>query len=185
MIAQHDCAEQARQIVALLPILRRWVTDCVARAGAEQDLSLRQYAALKGICDGATTPGELARRWQVTPAVITGIIDRLERRNLVVRQIDPSDRRRLRLSLTPAGLAASQEIDRALTGDLADQLATSSPGELSELGRSLHLLERTLVALDARTGLQGPPSAVHDMPAWSQNEPDVEIPGRALANSRN
>ena len=117
--------------------------------------------------------------------LVTGIIDRLERRNLVVRQIDPSDRRRFRLSLTPAGLAASQEIDRALTGDLADQLATSSPGELSELGRSLHLLERTLVALDARTGLQGPPSAVHDMPAWSQNEPDVEIPGRALANSRN
>jgi DNA-binding MarR family transcriptional regulator len=100
-------ADRARQTLELLPVLRRWVTARIRWAGADAGLSLRQYAALSGIRHGASSPGELARLWQVTPAVITGIIDRLQRRELVRREPDPTDRRRLRLALTDAGLAAS------------------------------------------------------------------------------
>src|SRR3954464_131507 len=135
-----DCA---RQTLALLPTLRTWVTARVNRAGADACLSLRQYAALGSIQHGASSPGELARLWQVTPAVITGIIDRLERRELVRREPDPDDRRRLRLALTDAGLAASTLVERALTEELAAQLFQASPRELAELGRSLDLLQRT------------------------------------------
>ena len=144
-------ADRARQTLELLPVLRRWVTARIRWAGADAGLSLRQYAALGGIQHGASSPGELARLWQVTPAVITGIIDRLERRELVRREPDPNDRRRLRLALTDAGLAASTLVERALTEELAAQLSQASPQELAELGRSLDLLQRTFAALEAQT----------------------------------
>ena len=121
-----DCA---RMTMELLPVLRRWVAARVQWAGADSDLSLRQFAALRGIAEGASSPGELARLWQVTPAVITGIVDRLERRGLVRREPVPEDRRRLCLALTSTGQQASEAVAWALTGDLAAQLATATPNE--------------------------------------------------------
>lgn len=130
-------------------MLRRWITARVLRAGDERELSVRQYAALRDIREGATSPGELARQWQVTPAVLTGVIDRLERRDLVRREIDPLDRRRFRLALTESGIAASEAIERALVGDLARQLAAIPDVEKAELSRSLELLRQTFANLEA------------------------------------
>src|SRR5215207_469217 len=171
MIA-HDLAQEtdlAQQTLVLLPILRRWVTARVHGAGADAGLSLRQYAALSGIRQGATSPGELARLWQVTPAVITGVIDRLERRELVRREPDPDDRRRLRLALTDAGLAASMLVERSLTEELAVQLAKASPHELAELGRALDLLQRTFAALEQQIPRPVEMSAGYDLPAWDDD----------------
>jgi DNA-binding MarR family transcriptional regulator len=147
--------EQAQKVLALLPVLRQWVTMRVQQASADRDLSLRQYAALHGIREGASSPGELARLWQVTPAALTGIVDRLERRGLVRRTPDPSDRRRLCLALTEEGLRTSRQVESALTTDLATQLATASPAELAELGRALDLLQQTLAALEERAPSTG------------------------------
>lgn len=169
-----QATDRARQTLALLPVLRQWVTARVHWAGAEVGLSLRQYAALHSIRQGASSPGELARLWQVTPAVITGIIDRLEKRELVRREPHPDDRRRLRLALTETGLAASEDVERALTGDLAAQLATASPHELDELGRSLELLQRTFAALEQQTsGLAGI-GADDALPVWDEDCSDDE-----------
>jgi DNA-binding MarR family transcriptional regulator len=161
--------ERARQTLALLPILRQWVTARVHWAGADAGLSLRQHAALSGIRQGASSPGELARLWQVTPAVITGVIDRLERRDLVRREPDPADRRRLRLALTDSGLAASTLVERALTEELAAQLAKASPRELAELGRSLDLLQRTFAALEEQTPEPVEMGAGDGLPIWDDD----------------
>jgi DNA-binding MarR family transcriptional regulator len=161
--------DRAQQTLALLPVLRRWVTARVRWVGADADLSLRQYAALTGISQGASSPGELARLWQVTPAVITGIIDRLERRELVRREPDPKDRRRLRLALTDAGLAASTLVERALTEELAAQLAQASPRELAELGRALDLLQRTFATLEEQTPEPIDRRVGDDLPAWEDD----------------
>src|SRR5215217_2619505 len=158
--------DRAQQTLALLPVLRRWVTARVRWVGADADLSLRQYAALSGIRQGASSPGELARLWQVTPAVITGIIDRLERRELVRREPDPDDRRRLCLALTDSGLAASAHVERVLTEELAAQLGQATPEELAELGRALDLLQRTFAALEEQTPELVGMSAGDDLPAW-------------------
>ena len=162
-------ADRAGQTLELLPVLRRWVTARIHWAGADAGLSLRQYAALNGIRQGASSPGELARLWQVTPAVITGIIDRLERRELVRREPDPDDRRRLRLALTEAGLAASMVVERALTEELAAQLAQASPRELAELGRALDLLQRTFATLEAQTPGPIERRVGDDLPAWEDD----------------
>jgi len=168
--------DRARQTLALLPILRQWVTARVHWAGADAGLSLRQYAALSGIRQGASSPGELARLWQVTPAVITGVIDRLERRELVRREPDPDDRRRLRLALTETGLAASMLVERALTEDLAAQLSQATPQALDELGRALELLQRTFLALEEQTPQRAGMSGGEDLPAWDDECASDEDP---------
>ena len=175
--------EQARHVLSLLPVLRQWVTARVQQAGADCDLSLRQYAALQGIRDGACSPGELARLWHVTPAVLTGIVDRLERRGLVRREPDPDDRRRLRLALTAEGTMVSQEIERALTADLAARLATVSTRELAELGRALDLLQRTFAALEQQTPRPAPCPG-EGLPGWEAgdtSDDDSNIERRAPA----
>ncbi|MCA9862115.1 MAG: MarR family transcriptional regulator [Thermomicrobiales bacterium] len=162
----HLCAQH---VLALLPPLRQWVAGRVQEAGDCEGISLRQFAALRGIQGGAASPGELARLWRVTPAVITGILDRLERRDLVRREPDPVDRRRLRLALTAEGERIGHTIDHRLTGALADSLATRSQEELAELQRSLRLLDRVFRDLGAELAGQ-PPMSVDDMPYW-QDDP--------------
>jgi DNA-binding MarR family transcriptional regulator len=184
-----DATDRARETLALLPVLRRWVSARVQGAGADVGLSLRQYAALHSIRQGASSPGELARLWQVTPAVITGVVDRLEKRELVRREPDPDDRRRLRLALTAMGLAASEDVERALTDDLAAQLATAAPQELTELGRALDLLQRTFTALDAQSLRPYGIGPGDDLPVWdddcsSDEDPAVSSPPGARRSSR-
>jgi DNA-binding MarR family transcriptional regulator len=162
----------AARIFDLLPLLRRFVTARVTLTGVDLGISLRQFAALRGIRDGATSPGELARLWQVTPAVITGIVDRVESRGLVRREADPDDRRRLRLVLTEAGLRASDEMERGLTGDLASQLVSASPKALGELERSLELLQRTFAELNARMPGSDPICVNEPMPIWEDDAPN-------------
>ena len=156
----------ATQTFALLPSLRRFVTSRVQFAGADLGLSLRQFAALRGIQEGASSPGDLARLWQVTPAVITGIVDRLESRGLVRRAPDPDDRRRLRLVLTETGRRASDEVEAALTDELAAPLAAASATELAELSRALSLLQRTFASLDQPSPGGVPLCPEEDMPVW-------------------
>ena len=177
--------ECARQTLALLPILRKWVTGRVHRAGADACLSLRQYAALSGIRQGASSPGELARLWQVTPAVITGVIDRLERRELVRREPDPDDRRRLRLALTDTGLAASTHVERVLTEELAAQLSRATPQELAKLHCALDLLQRIFAALEEETLGQVRMSAGEDLPHWDDDSASrTDAPGDSGAGTR-
>lgn len=167
-----DAQASARQVLALLPPLRQWVTGRVQEAGDCEGVSLRQFAALRGIQGGAASPGDLARLWRVTPAVITGILDRLERRDLVRREPDPVDRRRLRLALTAEGERIGQTVDHLLTGALAEQLASCSRDELMELQRSLRLLDRVFRDLGAEVANQ-PPESVDDMPCWEDDPSDT------------
>ena len=169
-----DPATLAERVLALIPVLRQWIVAHVKTVEADRGLSLQQYAALRGIRDGAISPGELARQWQVTPAVLTGIVDRLERRGLVRREPDPRDRRRLRLALTAAGRAASAEVERVLTADLAARLAAASADELAGLDRALRLLQDALhatpdstLASDRAGGDRGPVPETRDVPAPS------------------
>lgn len=47
--------------------------------------------------------GALAEYLHLHPSTLTGVLQRLERRKLLVRRRDPNDARRVLLELTPAG----------------------------------------------------------------------------------
>jgi DNA-binding MarR family transcriptional regulator len=68
-------------------------------------LLMQLYMAKQGI-----VPSEFAERANVTRATITGLLDGLERENLVRRQPHPSDRRMLTVHLTEQGSALLENI---------------------------------------------------------------------------
>jgi len=74
--------------------------------------------------NGAVSIGELARRVSLSNATLTGIIDRLEKRNLVSRSRSDTDRRRVFVSVTDNG----RELSRSAPSPLQDQFIARLEG---------------------------------------------------------
>ena len=66
---------------------------------------------------GGVTAGELAAQSGLTTGAITGVLDRLERSGFARRVPDPSDRRRVRVEVTPAFYERAGEIWGPLAAD--------------------------------------------------------------------
>jgi MarR family transcriptional regulator, lower aerobic nicotinate degradation pathway regulator len=105
------------------------------RRAAEHDLSLIQTRLLGVLRDRQPTMNELARMLDLDKSSVTGLVDRAERRRLVMRVPSTQDRRSVTVSLTPEGrslvtaAAAGFEADVAAMLDflpLADQDALSA-----------------------------------------------------------
>lgn len=94
----------AESILEALQITHKASRILEAQPGA---LSAQQYAALGYFAgDPDRTLADLHRLMDVAPTVVTGIVDRLEKRGLIVRQVHPTDRRKHRMVLTTAGRQA-------------------------------------------------------------------------------
>ena len=77
---------------------------------ADLELTPRQFSALIKIMeDGAVSQNRLGRLTAMDPATMQGVIRRLGDRGLVARRADPTDRRRMLLSLTAAGRALVED----------------------------------------------------------------------------
>src|SRR5262245_23421334 len=137
----------ANELLHLMPRFHRWAVAAVQTNRRNQDPSLRQLAVLYAVRDGVTSPVHIARRLRVNRAVVTGLLDRLEQRGLVKRATDPTDRRRQRIVLTAAGVAAQQATERALVGALAGQLSEVSVDDIDAAERTVGLLNDVVAAL--------------------------------------
>ena len=67
------------------------------------DLSLSEYTTLRICAHAPAMPSEIAEAVDVTAAGATDIIDRLEKRHLVIRMSHPKDRRALLVATTTDG----------------------------------------------------------------------------------
>ena len=143
------CAEATLRV---MPSVNRWVAAQVLGERLGGDLSLRQLTVLYLIREETPTLGYLARRLMVTPAVVTGIVDRLEKRGYVQRRADTEDRRVVRLALTDAGRAQSLAVQQQLVAKIAARLAAYPAEQVAELLRGLALLERLLQDLEHANG---------------------------------
>ncbi len=135
--AQSVADNVTLSLLDIVPRLNRWAEASVNRAAGENRLSLRQLSALTMIESEKTTLGDVARRLMVTPAVVTGLIDRLERRGYVRRINSTDDRRRVLLALTDEGRAAAERVSNLLQEEMAAALRGFSASELEQLDRSL------------------------------------------------
>jgi DNA-binding MarR family transcriptional regulator len=170
----------AKRLLRLLPRFQRWEATAVQAGRGGQDLSLRQLAVLYLVREGAVFPHELARQLRIAPAVVTGLLDRLEQRGYLRRLTDPSDRRRLRLALTDAGLAASLAVEQMLSNDVAAHLDRAPVPQLDALEEALDLLALVVDDLEQNQPRLGP-VPVEDKELWDAPERDAEATGSAAA----
>jgi DNA-binding MarR family transcriptional regulator len=77
------------------------------KAAAKLGLGVTDMKALSILLrDGPQTAGALAARLSLTSGAVTGVIDRLTGKGLARRAVDPSDKRRVVVSVDEAALAA-------------------------------------------------------------------------------
>ena len=136
------------------PRLSRWVQTQMTRDD-DHDLSLRQLSALQHIDGTETTLGDVARSLNVTPAVVTGLIDRLERRGYVRRVNSLFDRRRVNIELTPAGEDVRMQAEGRLANRLQSLIGDLPSDEVARLEDGLQILEKVVRSIDAQRGERG------------------------------
>ena len=99
---------------------------------ADLDLNASEINVLANLADGRSRSiGELASSTATKPTTLTSVLDRLVRKDHVVRELDPADRRSFRVSLTGDGRRAA-DASRAAMGDLVrTALASISDADLA------------------------------------------------------
>ena len=132
-----------------------------------RNLTAPQLATLRQLRrKGPLSAGDLARSISVSQATVTGIVDRLERRELVTRSRDSEDRRRVVIELNDAGREAVATSPPPLHERFILRLAERSENERQEIDRMLRLIVQMMEAeeVEAAPVLTAEPS-LHEHPS--------------------
>ena len=86
--------------------------------------------------------GEIAQKTLVTKGTLTGIIDRLEKKGLVTREVPPDNRRSFTIVLTPAGEKTFKKVFPAHIAYLKERFEQLSPEELKQAHQALEKLRK-------------------------------------------
>lgn len=122
--------------------LSRLVLSSFSNASARHRLTVAQAKLLWVLAQSPRTMTELAQRFGVGNAALTGLVDRAEQRGLVERSPVPRDRRALQVTLTDVGRRVATGFHRDAIAELERLL---SP--LGSAGRaSFRLAVDTVVA---------------------------------------
>lgn len=103
-------------------------------------LTLQQYNVLRILRGARPEPlptMEIAERMMEQAPGITRLVDRLEAKGLVERQRGADDRRCVRCTITPPGLALLARLDEPVTRMDEELLAALDAGEARQLGALL------------------------------------------------
>ncbi|HEY5201663.1 MAG TPA: MarR family transcriptional regulator [Acidothermaceae bacterium] len=139
---EPDVEQVAAALQLSIRLLRRQLRQ--SQVDGHDDLTLPETSAL-ALLDrgGPTTPGALAKIEQISPQSMGATLGALETRGLVERQADPTDGRRVVISITDAGNAALRIRRTARTEQLAQALSAGFTNlELRELMTAAPLIER-------------------------------------------
>jgi DNA-binding MarR family transcriptional regulator len=101
---------------------------------------------------GPTSIADLHREFGTKRSTLTNVLDRLESRGLVRRELNPKDRRSFTIYLTPRGAGQARRLRHTV-----DELDERLRGAVSK--KDLESVEKVVDALAAMTLLEQPPDA--------------------------
>jgi DNA-binding MarR family transcriptional regulator len=125
-----------------LRLLIQKVARRIRNNRADDDLSDSQLGVLFQLEEDDHSPTELAAHERVTPPSMNRTLNGLERAGLVARHPADDDARRVRVSITAAGLAQIAETRALRTAWFSRQLADLSPDERAALDAAAPVLRR-------------------------------------------
>lgn len=101
-------------------------------------VTLPQFRALVVLDHADRTVGELARELRVQPSTATRLCDRLVRKELVTRQVDPSNRREVTVTLSPSGRELVHDVTARRRREIAGIVAEVPARQRAAIVRALH-----------------------------------------------
>jgi DNA-binding MarR family transcriptional regulator len=143
-----DYHSMTRDIVSSIRWLVRTVDHEDQSVGREFGLTSAQSCLISTLAaHGPLSSADLSRHMFVTAANITGIVDRLESKDLVHRTRQTGDRRVVLVSLTDAGRELGKLLPDPIERRLSLALTDMPPEQVQEfsstLQKLLHLLDST------------------------------------------
>lgn len=163
---------------ALRRIMRALVLDSRDLA-RQHSLSAPQLLCLRLLKDaGELTAGGLAQRLSLSPATITGLVDRLEARTLIERRRSRNDRRQVVINLSRAGLNIVETTAPPLQERFVKRLAALPEEKRQQIRIALEAVVELLQAdtLDAAP-LLTPEHAISAEPGnYLTDSVEIEIP---------
>ena len=104
----------------------------LSAALAEENLSAAEINTLANLGDGGTlSVRQLSERTGTRASTLTGLLDRLENRGYLARELDPADRRSFRLPLTETGQAVAARVLAAIAALERDALSRLDATQLA------------------------------------------------------
>jgi DNA-binding MarR family transcriptional regulator len=133
-----DKSELVQEVVELERRVGRIIGQHAHIIWIDSGLTLTQLRSLFLIVDkGSTNFRKLAGALKVTPANVTGIVDRLVEQGLVSRTQNPEDRREMTLQATDKGQALVSNLKEVGIKHMTRILSVLSVEELSALAKGL------------------------------------------------
>lgn len=115
------------------------------RLSAEHKITSPQLLCLRTLVDdGPLTSSALAKLVHLSPSTVVGIVDRLEQKELAVRERSMKDRRQVLIHVTASGIDLVKNVPSPLQHRLAEGLSTLTEDELITIGKSLEQLVELL-----------------------------------------
>ncbi len=104
-----------------------------------------QLWALKTIsANGSLSLGELSQRMYLHPSTISGVVDRLEKKNYVHRDRAKEDRRVVQVRLTPKGKSLARRAPNPIQGKMVFGLGKLKRNQLHSIYDSLQRLVKIM-----------------------------------------
>jgi len=128
-------SELTERLIELRPAMKRLLGAGMYRELAEElhSVTIHQLTALAHLKGRSITMRELARYLDVSESSATAVTDRLVRQGLVERGSDPSDRRVVRLALSPSGTTLVERLETAASSKTAELVSVLTDTQLEQL----------------------------------------------------
>ncbi len=133
-----DIFMDLRRIMRAMDVYSRQLAGSHGLTGPQM-LCLREITTHTSL-----TTGALARAVALSPATLTGILDRLESRGLVSRERRPEDKRRVLVSLTPLGKQIALELPSPLQDRFGSRMTELSTDEQTAIRIALSSIVRMM-----------------------------------------
>ena len=113
-------------------------------------VSRTEVGVMRNLRAGPRRITELAAEERVTQPAITLLVNRLGERGWVERVPDPSDRRAVLVSLTPAGGEALERLRAEYRALLHEEMASLDDAEVETLASAVEILDKLIARLTER-----------------------------------
>jgi len=116
----------------LLTVAQHEVFQAFSARLAPYGITPGQYGVLNYLWAwGSATPKEIAQTLRLENSTVSGVLDRMQKRGLIDRILDPNDMRSIQVVATEAGMAIREDVLRTVE-ELNTRILEGFPAEQQE-----------------------------------------------------